>query len=162
MSSQPDWLSPLILFESCSGDWNVYLHTVYRCFVQDFIHNRVYFNGLPLSLRRQPIIRDKEASFWHLVSEGNKEEDRLPDIRRCERICWPRAIIENLHDTRIKQWKNDRQGQTNVCLWLEEQDYIVILGERAGYNLLLTAYMVTRDHSRRKLHKEYEDYIRRQ
>lgn len=34
----------------------------------------------------------KEATFWHMIQEGRIEEDRTPDIRRCERIRWPKPI----------------------------------------------------------------------
>lgn len=159
MTAQPEWLPPLVTLESCGGDWPVYLNRVYGYFRSDFISNKVSFNGLPVNLRRYPLVQNMESSFWHLVSEGAQEEDRIPNIRRCERICWPRPIIENAEDARIKQWKNDRQGQSNICLWLEEQEYIVILGERSGYNLLLTAYTVTWGHTKRRFASEYEAYL---
>ncbi|MNH30689.1 hypothetical protein D3C79_909980 [compost metagenome] len=43
-----------------------------------------------LGLKRHPVIQGKEATFWHMISEGNDEAERLPDLRRCERIRWPR------------------------------------------------------------------------
>ena len=43
-------------------------------------------------------------------------------------------------------------------MWLEDEEYIVVLSERKGYLLLWTAYMVTRLHEKRKLQKEFAAY----
>jgi hypothetical protein len=31
-----------------------------------------------------------------MIQEGRTEDERTPDLRRCERIRWPRPIIERL------------------------------------------------------------------
>ena len=97
------------------------------------------------------------------MQEGQIEEDRTPDLRRCERIGWLRAIIDNADDDRVKVWENERTGtkgrERSVLLWLEEEDFLVVLGKRAGYYLLVTAYQTNRDHTRRKLRREYEAYV---
>ncbi|HZE73626.1 MAG TPA: hypothetical protein VE135_29285 [Pyrinomonadaceae bacterium] len=157
MSSPADWLPELITLDSCGGDWEKYVEVVYAKFVQDFMGQRLTFEGQRLTLRRHPIVRGKEASFWHLVSEGDKEEDRLPDMDRCARIGWTRAIIDHAASNCVKKWENKRGGNTNICLWVEQEGYLVILGKRTGYTLLLTGYIVPprRD---KKLRKEYEDF----
>lgn len=152
----PAWLPKLVLFESFGGNWNRYLAALYVFFKQDFIDDRPSFNGVKLSIKRYPVIKNMEATFWHIISDGIAEEDRLPDMRRCERIRWPRPIIEHSDDTTIKVWKNMRRGETRICLWIEDAEYLVILAERRGYILLWTAYQVTREHSKRKLRKEYD------
>lgn len=158
----PDWLPSLILYADFGGDWERYIEAVYDCFKRDFLDDfnrrRLYFEGVPLSLRRHPLVRDKEASFWHLVSTGDIEEDRLPDFDRCERIAWARAVIDNANDAAVKRWENTRGSNTNICLWLELEDYLVVLGKRNGYFLLLTAYCIP-EYKRKKLNREYEDYI---
>ncbi|MFP5260848.1 MAG: hypothetical protein ACLGJB_02950 [Blastocatellia bacterium] len=159
MSLQPDWLPALVTFGSCGGDWGRYVEKIHGCFQRDFLQPELTFDGQPLRLRKQPYVRGKEASFWHLVSTGNIEEDRYPDLRRCERIGWARAVIDNATDSCIKRWENERGVHTNICLWLESENYLVILGKRSGYVLLLTAYVVHGFKSR-KLEQEYQEYIR--
>lgn len=104
------------------------------------------------------MLQEKVATFWHIISEGPIEEERLPDIRRCERIRWPRAIIENSEDAGIKVWENENKGEKRVCLWLEQQEYLVVLGFRGVNYVLWTAYCVTEQHRKRKLQREYESY----
>ncbi|GGI92333.1 hypothetical protein [Legionella impletisoli] len=86
------------------------------------------------------------------------ENERTPDLRRCERIAWPKPIIDNHNNGILKIWKNKRKGETRILLWFEEAEYLVVLSERKSYTLFWTAYPVTRGHSKRKLQKEYESY----
>lgn len=82
----------------------------------------------------------------------------MPDLRRCERIRWPRPIVENGVEPSIKIWENERKGDRRICLWLEQQEYLVILSSRNNYILPWTAYMVTAEHHKRKLQKEYDAF----
>lgn len=158
MSNWPGWLPPLVLFEDYEGSWDRYLEALYDYFRKDFIESQPSYGGVKLALKRHPIVQGKEATFWHLISEGSGEADRIPDIRRCERIRWPRPIIENGNAPLIKAWENERKGEKRICLWLENQDYLVILAKRKNYILPWTAYMVTQPHQKRKLQHEYEAY----
>lgn len=90
----PAWLPPLVPFDDFHGDWGRYLEALYAVFQEDFCRARPNFQGRPLHLKRQPISHGKEATFWHFIQEGQVEADRLPDFRRCERIRWPRPVIE--------------------------------------------------------------------
>lgn len=155
MTEQIAWLPALALFEEYGGDWNRYLDALYAFFKRDFIDSRPAYNGVTLALKRHPVIQNKEATFWHIISEGDSEAERVPDMRRCERIRWPRPVIEHSGDTAIKIWTNERRGERRICLWLEEAEYLVILAERKGYILLWTAYAVEQEHSKKKLRKEY-------
>ena len=159
MTEQISWLPPLALFEEYGGDWDRYLDALYAFFKQDFIDSRPAYNGVTLALKRHPVIQNKEATFWHIISEGDSESDRVPDMRRCERIRWPRPIIEHSGDSAIKIWANERRGEKRICLWLEDAEYLVILAERKGYILLWTAFMVEQEHTKRKLRKEYSAAI---
>lgn len=162
MTSQVEWLPPLILLGSFGGDWDRYFAEVYEGFRRNHVYYRPRFRGNELRLKRHPVIQGKEATFWHLISEGMSEDDRVPDLRRCERILWPRQIIERADDPIVKVWENRRGADTRTLLWLEEEDYLIVLAERAGYKLLWTAYLVPQDHRKAKLRKEYENYIRAQ
>lgn len=161
MSDAPDWLPPLVFFSDYGGDWHAYLDAIYDWFKQDFIDGKPVFQGRRLGLKRHPMTHGKEATFWHMIQEGDIEEDRTPDFRRCERIRWPRPIIEHDGNPVIKVWRNQRGREERVCLWLEQENYLVILADRGEYILPWTAYLVEQPHRQRKLQREYEEYCRK-
>jgi len=152
-------LPPLVLMESYQNDWHQYLEAIYQCFSEDFIISKPHFEGKRFALKRHPMIKGKEATFWHIISEGEIESERLPDLRRCERIRWPRAIINASNSGLVKCWKSNRKGDERVVIALEDFSYVVVLAERKDFVLLWTAYCVEQEHRRRKLRKEYEEYI---
>lgn len=157
MSTEPAWLPPLIALDSHGNCWAAYSAAVYAVFKADFIDSQPFLRGRRIGLRREPKYQNREWAFWHVIQEGNVEEGRTPDLRRCERIGWIRAIIEHAHDPCVKAWENRRDGDRRLLLWLEPQDFLVVLGLRGkDYALLITAYPTDRGHTRRKLQREYE------
>ncbi len=106
---------------------------------------------------KHDLLNGKEITFWHIVSEGDVEAERIPNLRRCERIRWPRPIIEHFNNEEIKIWENDKNRSKRVYLWLDSMDYLVVLVKRHTYYLLLTAFPIEHEHYRRKLQKEYDD-----
>ena len=159
-NSEPEWLPPLIRFADYSGSWNDFYENDYQLFKEDFVNNKPVFEGRRLRLKRHPLTEDgKEATFRHMITEGAVEENRKPDITRMERIRWPAPVIEHSEEVVIKIWRNQRRrNETRILLWLENQDYLVILADRGDYILPWTAYCVEREHRKRKLQKEYERY----
>lgn len=158
--ARPDWLPELVLFSSAKGNWNRYVEIIYAHYKTDFIDSKPTFQGTELSIKRYPPSNGKEHTFWHIVQEGKIEEERTPGLRRCERIRWPRPIIENSSDTKIKIWKNRRRNKIRVLIRFqnEKDDYLVVIEERNKYLLFITAYPVDRTHTRGKLDKEYVKY----
>lgn len=155
-----DWLPDLLLLETYDSK-DKYIEVLYEYFHLDFIVRAPMFRGTKISLKKYPLSEDgKEATFWHLITEGHIERNRILDIRRCERIRWPRPIIENCELNEIKIWKNKRKGENRICIWFENAEYLVILAERKGYTLLWTAYPVIMEHRKKKLNKEYEEYLK--
>lgn len=158
------WLPELIFLEDSGGDWDSYLSALYDYFQQDFIRNKPVFNGTKLGLKKHPVIDEKEATFWHFISEGDVEEDRLPNLRRCERIRWPKPLIDRApaygESDKLKVWKNKRKNETRINIWLEEENYLVVLAERKGYLLPWTAFCIEREHQKRKKQRDYEQYMR--
>ena len=158
MADVPDWLPELVLIEDYDGDWNRYVEAIYACFKADFLDKPIQYRGIRLGLKRHPEVQGKAVTFWHIVSEGPVEAERLPDFRRCERIRWPRPIIENSTDSCIKVWENERRGERRLCLWLEDAEYLVVLAIRNGYYLLWTTYYVTQQKQKDKLQREYVNW----
>ena len=160
MTANMTWLPDLVLLDGHGGNWDRYLKVIYNFFTKDFVDDQPTYHGKKLALKRFPMYEGKEATFWHIISEGIIEDDRTPDLRRCERIRWPRPVIENSSDPDIKIWENNRHHETRVCILLDSADYLVVIARRQGYDLFWAAYPITRPHHKRKLIKEYEAYIK--
>lgn len=152
-----NWLPDLVIF---NGNWEEYVETLYNFYNNDFIKSSVSFNNKKVGRYKEPLYEGKEETFWHIIQEdSNSCTDRIPNIRRCERIRWPKSIITNNKDKNIKIWKNERTTtkglQKNVVLFLEIQNYVVILRDRGNYYMLCTAYPVT-ERKKEKLLNEYK------
>lgn len=154
MSNLPGWLGDLILLEDYNGNWQQYEDAVYARFNSDFIVSRPVFEGLPVHITKN-LIRGKERGFWHCIQEGRVEEDRTPDLRRCERIGWIRSVMENANDPKIRTWSNERKGKTRRVLWFEDAEFLVVLEPRRSCWMLLTAYPVTLQRRKTKLLAEF-------
>ena len=156
MHSNEIELPSLVVLDQYNGNWELYFEVIYKFFVKDFIEHLAKYHGIEIKLKRHPYIQDKEATFWHIISEGKIESERRPDLRRCERICWPRPIIENVPNHELKVWTNRRGSDTRICIWFERYEYLVVLNERKAYLILWTAYPVTQNHRKIKLQKDFE------
>ncbi|MBF0423593.1 MAG: oxidoreductase [Magnetococcales bacterium] len=142
------------------GDWSKYVEEVYQAFLDDVVNGVLTIDRLPVSCQFRPPSQGKHFAFWHMVSEGKQEEDRIPDFRRCERIRWIAWVISN-HRTHpdISWWKNRRGSNTMLVLWYEPEDFAVILAERKGYWLLKTAYLL-QGHRKKTFAMERDEYWR--
>lgn len=161
------WLPSLEPYNKYGSDWTAYENALYKIFSDDFIQDKPYFYDMPVNIRKHPIEFGKEEAFFHVTcSHGKDYKDREPDFRRCERIRWVRAFIDNYdcdpdlceNCDGIKLWKQDYHGKNRFFFLFEEERYVVIIEERDEYYLLITAYYVDYDHSLRKLLKEYDKY----
>ena len=157
----PDWLPELICLDDYGKDWNRYLEAIYECFCEDFVRSKPTFDRKRFALKQYPKLRGKEATFWHVITEGKEESKRSPDPSRCERIRWLRPMIEAVVDCDVKCWRNKRRAnEERIVIALEDFSFVVVLADRGDYVLLWTAYCVERENRRNKLRKEYEAYIR--
>lgn len=154
----PDWLPEQILMQDFGGDWQKFFDAVYEVFHQHFVANKPEFRGKRLGLKRNPEYDGKSATFWHMTSTGNVESDRIPDMRRCERIRWPKSIIENSTDPALKVWAEPQGKNQRIHIWLESEGYLVVLDDRGDYVLPWTAFYIERDHQRSKYQKRWERY----
>ena len=158
------WLPPLVTLEDSNGDWAGYVERLHAFFVADFVRDRPRWPGKRVGLKRQPEYEGKAATFWHFISEGGVESERIPDLRRCERIRWPRPIMDAFAETRptpdapLRWWKSWRGRDESYVLAPADFSYVVVVADRGDFVLPWTAYCVTQDHRRRKLQKEYEAY----
>ena len=164
-----EWLPDLVLFEESGGNWDKYLQRLYAFFEQDFLNELPSWPGKRVRLKRHPITAGKCATFWHFIQDGAVEADRIPNFRRCERIRWPRPMMEAFdgvpatdRSARIVWWKNVRSGEDRYVLAAGDFSYVVVVADRGDFVLPWTAYCVEREHQRRKLQREYQEYWRAQ
>ncbi|MDO8929503.1 MAG: hypothetical protein Q7W54_11015 [Bacteroidota bacterium] len=161
MSSDAQLIFPdLMYLEDFNNNFSDYFKAVYAVFEHDFIKSQPKFNQLKVSAPKYPLADGIHRTFYHITHEGEDEKDRKPDLRRMERIRFPKFLIVNGSHPDVLIWKNIRGKDTRVLLFNEKETYLTVLTERAEYYLLWTAYFVEKEHSVRKLKKEYEAYIK--
>jgi len=158
MSENFDWLPDLITLGAYDGDWPNYCEAIYAIFHRDFVESKPTYTGKRFALKRHPEYDGKAATFWHLISEGKDEEERTPVMRRCERIAWPKPIIEANGDENVRIWKNRRGRSERILIAVEDFSYVVILDDREDFVLLWTAYYVQYPKQRRRMEREYEEW----
>lgn len=164
----PHWLPPLMPQEPYES-FPHYEDRIYEVFRQDFIDSHPSFKGLQVNVRRQQQEDDgKWAGFVHMTSHDDHiAGDRVPDLPRCERIRFPRQLIEHYLDCPICHyticekplaWWSERHGRRRIQILMESERYLVVLEPHPekNYCLLVTAYCVDHDHSYHKLLKDYE------
>ncbi len=148
----------LLLFNDFGGKWEAYEHALHRIFLDEIARAGLEFRGLRVGCRRIPETAGRWASFWHLIQEGYVEEERTPDLRRCERLRWVRWVIENAKtNPDIDEWQNRRNYEINTLLWYREE-YLVVLTQRQDYWLLKTAYCTDKTRRIDQLRRERDNF----
>ena len=150
----------LVCLNDYSGDPVAYIDAVYKLFKKDFLDDGIQYNGLVVDIIKGPYFQEKEFTFWHIITEGKKEDERTPDMERCKRICWPKVVVENSGHRNIKVWevirrKKNRGKQRRICICYGNWEYLVILNIRSNKYLFCTAYPVFNSHTKRKSKTEY-------
>jgi len=56
-------------------------------------------------------------------------------------------------DLRVTWWEESRGSSIDVLIWLEAEDYLVVLVRRTDYLLLKTAYCTDKPHKQNTLRK---------
>lgn len=167
MTRENCWLPKLELFDSYNNDFSNYQSALYEIFQNDFIKTHPLFEEKQVNIRRHPIEHGKEEAFFHVTCQDYmKQGERVPDFRRCERIRWVRAFIENYNCDitqceeceGIKVWSEPYRNADRVHMLLEEERYMVVVERRETYCLLITAFYFNQDHSLRKKLQHYERY----
>ena len=150
----------LIYFEDYQGDFRAYFTAVYKVFEQNFIRTQPKYLNVRISVKKFPEVDGIHRTFYHITHEGKDENDRQPDFRRMERIRFPKFMIDNNPHEEILIWKNKRGTDERILLYNEGEQFVVVLAERKGFYLFVTAYYIERQHRRDKLMKEYAAYIK--
>lgn len=153
----PAWLPPIV---NVSGDWNVIQAQLHGVFHRDFVVAKPKLDGIPIWWDQRYIGSKWHESFWHLITKDDKAAGyRSLDPRRAERIGWCGAVIKNARDPLVTRfdWVDDDK-KIKHYLWLEQDNYVVVLNRRVLVGgrpnfFLATAFHVDGDSSKRKLAK---------
>ena len=154
------WLPALVLLDQYNGDWPKYCDAVYASFCADFITSKPKLNGWTVTPQKFKEPDGKEQAFWHLISEGITEADRTPDIRRYERIKWPKSMIEKVLALSLPWWYEPRGNKQMLHIALEDFSYVVVMSRRKGYFLLWTAYCTERESRRATLRGKFDSFTK--
>lgn len=161
-----EWLPELMPCDNWA-DFASYEEKLYQIFSMDFIQTQPQFKNKPVIIRRHPMVDDREQTFFHVITkDDSSKNDRFLDPKRCERIRWIRAFIENYDCdptkceacSGIKVWDEPYKANKRVFILSEEEKYMVILERRERYNMLITAYYLDYPHSLEKQLKKYNYY----
>lgn len=159
-----DDVPDILYLEGFGGNYSRYIDEIYNIFKRDLIEKRPKFGSYNLALKFNPLFQDRAYTFYHMTHKGENENDRLPDLRRCERIAWAKWAIENVEKQSLKFWRQKRKTSNNrICIQLcveDDVDYYVILEVRKDYILIWTAFVAELPHEKKKKEIEYQNWLK--
>lgn len=158
LSGADHWLPALVRFSDFGGNWSAYEDALFGFFRADFIDSKPSLPGRRWAVKRHPESRGKPSTFWHCISAGKSEEDRLPDMSRCERIRWPRPMIDAYASGPVRCWRTTRGTANRIAIATHDFSYLIVLEDRRKYIMLWTSYCVEGNNKRRDLRREYERF----
>jgi hypothetical protein len=130
---------------------------LYDIFKRDFKDSRPVYEGHPVWFFPQ-MEEGKEVIFWHMTSEKDWQTgERVPDLRRCERLPWARPMIDNSRQPEILGFDyQEADGDTNTYIWLKNHDFVVLMKRyRNGRRRLLTSFYIKYENYRGKLRRKF-------
>jgi hypothetical protein len=155
-------LPDLITLSEFNGNWDAYVAYCYGVFEREIRDARLTFLDLNVGCRRLPQTDSKDYRFWHLVSNNSdaskQEDDRIINLKRCERLRWIPYVLRQaqLKDASILCWEKPmKHGESSLHFWLHNHDYLVVLGRRANYFMLTTAFPFEGTEGRIKSERDY-------
>jgi len=154
----PQWLPELFNVNPWTNNTYSDLHHI---FVRDFVDSQPVYRGKTIWFF--PELEDeKHVVFWHLTTRDDKlTGERLPDLRRCERLPWVRPILCHALCPEILDWDYEEgDGTIKTYVWLKEHDFVVILKKYPDEGRrLITSFWVEYQHTKRSLMKKYNQRI---
>lgn len=148
----------LILLSDYSGSFADYFKAVYRIFENDFVRTQPLFLGTKVNAQKHPEVEGLHRTFYHITHEGHIENDRTPDVRRMERIRFPKFMIQSCPHRQLLVWQKTIGRDERIHILNEEERYLVVLTKRKEFLLFWTAFYIEENHTLRKKLKEYEAY----
>ncbi|WP_146087738.1 hypothetical protein [Rathayibacter sp. AY1D7] len=163
-----DW--PLLgpdLNDDFGGDFTAMLADCYAQYEADFLNSSPSWpiDGKRFAIKRQPLVEGQCHTYWHIISEGDDEETRSPVLARCERVGWPRELLNEFaavhpaaSSDRVCWWAVKRGSELRFNIALADFSYLVVVADRGDYVLLWTAFPIEHSNRRRKLQRQFDEY----
>jgi hypothetical protein len=156
MHNDIHWLEDLIEFDiEIHKSFKVYYQVLYSVFRHDFIQNKVKFNKFNVTVDKTLNKQGIEKIFYHITCGSDITK---PDFNRCSRIAWNKCIIENSTNDLVKVWKNERGRKINYCLFLEKEQFLIILLDLKSHVKFITAYYIEHEQRKKDIMAEFERY----
>jgi hypothetical protein len=173
----PEWLPEI----ATVNPWtNITYEMLYEVFCRDLRDNNLKYIGCDVWIF--PEMEDgKEIIFWHLTTRENKsktvpfrkrrfypegqsatEAERLPDLRRCERLPWVKPLIEHPSAPEVSAWDYEEGDRTiKTYVWIKESDFVVIMKKYPdGKRRLITSFYVDNTYTREDFRRKYANRIK--
>lgn len=157
-----------------------YVDEQYVKFIEDFVNNTTYFEGLPIIVKHEKDNKNygellnnskyTKTSFAHIITKQVNQNlpDRSLDIKRLRTCRWVKELIDYANN--LNSSCNQCQFQKNKVLIERKQDityifcqnvrYVVILQKirtkNKEYYIIKTAYYVDQDYGYRNLMKKLQ------
>ena len=162
LSNSPSWLEPLVLLQNFNGDIVSYLDYVFTLFTRDFVFTSPVYKGKKVFYDKKDD-GGKPATFVHITTEENRSTgQREVCLRRCERIGWIKSIIENANDPAVLVWekeqKTSKRRTKRTYLFLEQEDFLVIMQELKHGHYMITAIYVDNPNQKKKHLKSHQEF----
>lgn len=151
------WSPPPLVPFSGSG-WPAYEERIYDLFSADFLDTPIEWRGQPVTIQRESLLNGKEEGFWHLVTEtgpSGKIGDRYPDLDRCARILWVKAVL-TAPAPAVRTFGQMRGNYQHYGIALADFSYMVFLRQWPSQVQLKAAYYVTAAHKQAGYRKQWE------
>lgn len=153
------------------------LHAIFRHDLRDYDFR---YSGNVVWIFRE-MEDGKERIFWHLTSRNVKkqkiprrkrkfhpqgqayvEKERLPDLRRCERLPWVKPLIEHPSAPKDLAWDYEEGDRTiKTYIWIKGYDFAVIMKKYPdGKRRLITSFYVDRPFKRKDFERKHANRIK--
>jgi|APMed6443717190_1056831.scaffolds.fasta_scaffold14616_2 hypothetical protein len=173
----PDWLPEM----ASVNPWSAATYELlYEIFCRDIRDANLKYTGHDVWIFRD-MEDGKEKIFWHLTSREKKAEkiprrkrkffpadqettepERLPDMRRCERLPWVKPLIEHPAEPEVLAWDHEEgDGTIKTYVWIRDYDFVVIMKKFPdGKRRLITSFYVDSGYKRDDFERKYANRIK--
>lgn len=173
----PDWLPDIVSVDPWTeGTYDM----LYQIFCRDIRDYDLRYFGNKVWIF-QDIEDGKEKIFWHLTTRSARaikiprrkrkfypagqtyiDEDRYPDLRRCERLPWIKALIEKAREPGLITWDYEEgDGTIKTYVWLKELDFAVIMKKYPdNKRRLITSFYIDKNFKRKDFERKYENRVK--
>jgi len=173
----PDWLPEMATVNPWS---EATYEMLYEIFCRDIRDYNLRYIGNNVWIFRE-MEDGKEKIFWHLTARKTiqkkiprrkrkfypkgqiyTETERLPDLRRCERLPWVRPLIEHPSEPEVLAWDYEEGDRTiKTYIWIKDHDFVVIMKKYPdGKRRLITSFYVDKPYKRKDFERKYANRIK--